>query len=146
MPSIKNKIIIRGGAHKDRINYRHKSHNCKQKCINLYGHTGPHICEVKTHLCIENCIYKEKSRNINGGCLNYCILPMGHDESSFHFCGIKKEKHICSGICFLFSKSTKVTCDKFCSKSIEHEGPCLCKYSEEKHICKNECSLKGIKG
>ena len=126
--------------------YRHKSHNCKQKCINLYGHTGPHICEVKTHLCIENCIYKEKSRNINGGCLNYCILPMGHDESSFHFCGIKKEKHICSGICFLFSKSTKVTCDKFCSKSIEHEGPCLCKYSEEKHICKNECSLKGIKG
>ena len=126
--------------------YNNKSHNCKQNCIRLFGHAGDHICEVKTHLCIENCIYKEKTRNKNGGCLNFCILPMDHDKSSFHFCGVKKEDHICSGICFLFSKSSNESCDTFCNKSIDHEGPCLCKYSEEKHICKKECSLKGIKG
>ena len=126
--------------------YKDKSHNCKQKCQQLFGHKGPHICGVKSHLCNEKCIHEKITRKKNGGCLRYCSFPLDHNETTIHFCGIEKNKHICSGICNLYDKSLKESCGQFCNKPIEHEGPCLCQYSEEKHICNKECSLKNIKG
>lgn len=65
--------------------YKGKSHNCEQKCKKLYGHEGSHICEVKSHLCKEKCIYKEKTRKKNGGCLEYCSFPIEHDNTTIHF-------------------------------------------------------------
>ena len=126
--------------------YKNKSHNCKQKCKELFGHEGPHICEEKIHLCSNKCIYETKTRKINGGCLILCAFPVDHDKSITHLCGIDKNKHICSGTCYLFNKNYKNGCGRFCNKSIEHEGPCLCQYSIEKHLCNKECSLNGIKG
>ena len=126
--------------------YKNKSHGCKQKCKKLYGHGGEHICEVKSHLCIEKCIYEEKTRKINGGCLKFCVLPIDHDKSNIHFCGVDKAKHICSGTCNLFEKSLKKSCGESCNKSIEHEGPCLCKNAIEDHKCKQDCYLHEIKG
>ena len=126
--------------------YKNKSHNCKQKCKELYGHDGPHICIVKNHLCKEKCSYEKKTRKKNGGCLGYCILPMDHDNTIKHYCGVEKEKHICVKICNLFMNSSKDSCGQFCNRPIDHEGPCLCQYSEEKHICDKVCSLHEIKG
>lgn len=126
--------------------YKGKSHNCEQKCKKLYGHEGSHICEVKSHLCKEKCIYEEKTRKKNGGCLEYCSFPIEHDNTTIHFCGISKDKHICSGICDLYNKSLENTCGQFCNKSIEHEGPCKCEYSLEKHKCNKVCFLNNIKG
>ena len=126
--------------------YKNKSHNCKQKCEELYGHKGDHICKEKIHLCNEKCIYESQTRINNGGCKIYCGFPVNHDESIDHTCGVAKDKHICSGTCSLFDKSLKNTCGQFCNKPIYHEGPCLCKYSNEKHICNKKCPLEGKKG
>ena len=126
--------------------YKDNSHNCKQKCKKLLGHEGSHICEVINHLCKEKCIYEEKTREKNGGCLKYCSFPIDHEDTTIHFCGIEKNKHICSGTCHLYNKSLKDSCGQFCNKPIEHEGPCQCQYSLEKHKCNKECSLNNIKG
>ena len=121
--------------------YKNKSHNCKQKCHKIYGHSEAHKCEVKTHLCIQKCIYADKTRKIDGGCLKYCAFPINHEKFIKHFCGIEQDKHICSGICHLYDKSLNGSCDKFCNKSVNHENECLCKYSIQIHKCKNKCQF-----
>ena len=125
--------------------FSNKSHNCKTICKKSFGHEGEHLCEEKAHLCNYKCIYSDKSRK-NQGCLTFCFLPVEHNTSQMHFCGIPKEKHICSKKCSLNENSQKGTCSENCNLSIEHEGPCLCEISKDKHLCNKECRLKGKKG
>ena len=124
--------------------YKNKSRNCKNKCEKLFGHEGPHICEVESHLCKEECVFWKMTRKINGGCLKYCSFPVDHDNTTMHFCGVDKNKHICSGACELYNKSLKHSCCQFCNKPIEHKGLCLCQNSKEAHICNKECSFINI--
>ena len=118
------------------------SRNCLKKCVDKYGHEGPHLCEEKNHLCNQYCKFKILTKEDNGGCFQYCNQPARH-ESLEHICGNTKDKHLCKGICSLYNNSKSETCTELCNKSIEHDSPCLCENSPEKHICNKECYLKG---
>ena len=56
-------------------------------------------------------------------------------------CSIEEDVHLCNKICSLFDRS-RSGCQKICSLKYNHEGDCICS-SKEKHICKEECCLKG---
>ena len=124
-----------------------KSRNCHGKCVMTYGHKGLHLCDLneKEHLCNKECIYKERTSSENGGCLGKCKLPFDH-EGDNHFCENPKEKHICNKECSLKNDSFPESCHKLCSKSIDHEPPCLCTNKPEDHKCNKKCHLNDIKG
>ena len=125
--------------------YKNSSRNCFKKCVKNFGHGGDHLCEEKYHLCNKDCDYKERTQKEKGGCLGQCKLLAGHDGDS-HFCENSKENHICNKFCSLLNESTSESCHKLCCKSIDHEEPCICEITLEKHKCSGECQFKDLRG
>ncbi|CAD8093017.1 unnamed protein product [Paramecium sonneborni] len=100
-----------------------------------------HKCWSETHLCEEiNCEllqshssdHLKKGENINQCdkecllCCNQCILRIGHQNNSLHYC---KSKHICQETCQYCAE--QCTQDPF----VEHKHMCNLRY------CNKSCSL-----
>ncbi|KAL4478574.1 hypothetical protein ABPG74_006809 [Tetrahymena malaccensis] len=93
------------------------------QCQLLFGHSGLHLCNTKTHFCEETC-------QMSYNCLNKCMLEVNHNGSKKHDC---KQNHECKQNCRFYEK-----CQKKCQLKDGHK--------EEHHLCNSDicfekCSL-----
>ena len=121
-------------------------HICKEECIlknksrsGCYGicdkhikHDGDHLCNSQKHLCKEKCQHFGKCPK---GCLELCTKKAGHNDT--HDCN--SDEHFCSKKCNLLNISRG--CSSNCSLYNGHSGKCICKISENKHLCDKLCVL-----
>jgi hypothetical protein len=113
-----------------------KAQHCKQYCHKPDGHSDKHLCEVKKHICPNQCYYFGKCK---GNCDKLCNKEYGHNDICS--CNIMDNVnyHLCNKICEYYGQSRG--CNKECIKKYGHEDNCQCSANDASHFCKRKCEL-----